>query len=615
MSSNTIFSTLEIQSHIVTDIENTVDSNNTGVIWQQNEGKHSGVNEMKSCFNQETSIQETGTSKCAEGMDDSSKSMEVVVEEYNPNESNDVAVDNEHKLNKDIHNRLENQRNDEKHDNGDSFIEFNPEQQNQNKPQSRQSLVTYSKFILTLYKKAILLMIPFFILMLIVYLPLQFIKVTNHAGLIYTTATSVLSGIFYFFATWTVFYVVFDPIPIHKGILRIGVPWMLCNMVFNMLRNVVVKNGNISILYYLTCLIHHYWFLRSISVLGKDSVDLTTKDAMISGNKDFKLNRGQVLATNGTPMMFVKTLYIFLVFYFISIYQFVAYSLQPGTPTSMKIGTRLFIVPFILSLSEYIQTVLTRRSSAEYLKHCFIQLRITSLIHVVVLRFMVSNSKNIEEVAVITLFSCVSEIILRITYMQRFYLTKILFAYIKEQSNHFVSSLKHRSLNVNSRQEKNRPMVDNLVCSEEHSLNHTYLNGANLGSWKKFRTSFSRWRNSSEGIVVNSFYNHQTNKNLQNEIQAIIALSLVSYLLHPIRDYLLFKTTSSIGEILSSAGLQIVIEFITDIVCTWIRQDSIPVIELNLRRILWQSLYSLPSLTVAVFVTISSFMKNPEDYT
>ncbi len=94
MSSHTIFSTLEIQSHIVTDIENTVDSNNTGVIWQQNERKHSGANEMKSCFNQEISIQPTGASKCAEGMDDLSKGMEVVVEEYNPNESNEIIVDN-----------------------------------------------------------------------------------------------------------------------------------------------------------------------------------------------------------------------------------------------------------------------------------------------------------------------------------------------------------------------------------------------------------------------------------------------------------------------------------------------------------------------------------------
>lgn len=615
MSSNTIFSTLEIQSHIVRDIENNVDYTHIGANHQQNEREHSRANEMKLCFNQEISIQATGTSKCAEGMDDLSKSMDVVVEEYNLNESNDIVVDNKHKLNKDIHSHLENQRNDEKHDNGDSFIEFNPEQQNQNQPQSRQSLVTYSKFILTLYKKAILSMIPFLLLMLIIYLPLQFIKTTTKVALIYTTMTSVLSGIFYFFTTWTVSYVVFETLPVYKSILRIGVPWMICNMVFNILRNAVVKNGVVLILIYLACLIHHYWFFRSISVLGKDSVDRTTNDAMKSGNKDFKLNRGQILATNGTPMMFAKTFYVFMMFYFITINQFVAYSLQPGTSTYMRIGTRIILVPCILSLSEYIQTVLTRGSSTEYLKHRFIQLRITSLIHVVVLRFMVSNSKNIQEVAIITIFSCVSEIILRITYMQRFYMTKFLFAYIKVHSNHFINNLKTRSLNVNGIQEKNRPMVDNLVCSEEHSINHKSLNGANLVSWKRFQTGFRRWRNSSEGMVVNSFYNHQTNKNSQNEIQAIIALSLVSYLLHPIRDYLLFKTTSATGEIMSSAGLQIVIEFITDIACTWIRQDSIPDIELNHRRILWQSLYSLPSLAVALFFTISSFMKDPEDYT
>ena len=228
---------------------------------------------------------------------------------------------------------------------------------------------------------------------------------------------------------------------------------------------------------------------------------------------------------------------------------------------------------------------------------------------------MVTNSKSIQEVAIITIFSCISEIVLRITYMQRFYMTRVLFAFFIEHANRFINNLKPRSLNLNSLQQRNSPIVDNLVCSEHRSSNQMSLKNENMNLWRKFQTEFRIWRNSSEGVLVNSFYNHQTNKNLQNEIQAIVALSLVSYLLHPIQQYLLFKTTSTIGDILSSAAFQIIIEFITDITCTYIRQDQIPEVEFNFERILWQSLYNLPSLSVAIFFTISSFMKNPEDFT
>ncbi len=384
---------------------------------------------------------------------------------------------------------------------------------------------------------------------------------------------------------------------------------------FRVLRYVWIQYRNMNTLHYMTCLIHHYLFFRSISALGKISVHHISTKAAVAGNQQVILNLGQTLATNGTPMMFAKSFYVFIFFYFITINQFVAYSLQPGTSTSMRIGIRLILVPCILSLSEYIQTVLTRRSSVEYMKYRFIQLRIISLIHVVVLRFMVTNSKSIQEVAIITIFSCISEIVLRITYMQRFYITKVGYAFIFQKFNRFISNLKPRSLNLNSLQQRHSPMVDNLVCSEHRFSNQMSLKNENMNSWRKFQTGFRIWRNSSEGIVVNSFYNHQTNKNLQNEIQAIVALSLVSYLLHPIQQYLLFKTTSTIGDILSSAALQIIIEFITDITCPYIRQDQIPEIEFNFERILWQSLYNLPSLSVAIFISILSFIKNPEDFT
>ncbi len=233
MASSTIFSSLEIQSHVETNVEKDVHCDNATSTDQNKQADGMREYPMESSFNQEISIQSITTTKTIQtNIQDKTKDMDVVMEDYNQDELINISVVDQENTLASIQNNLENHSTGNEHGNHDSFIDLNP-QQNHSQSQSKQSFKNYSKFILTLYKKAILSMVPFLILILVVYLPIQFLNVNNKVGLSYTTVTSVCGGVFYFIATWVVSFVVFDSIPVHKSIMRIGVPWLICDTFFS----------------------------------------------------------------------------------------------------------------------------------------------------------------------------------------------------------------------------------------------------------------------------------------------------------------------------------------------------------------------------------------------